>query len=104
MLTQTKLLTLLGALLLTSTALASDPQTERTNVEQWRAEAERVPDRHMRAFCLREAWECVRRLLIASGTPIIREHSECNEATANTRTGQPKSSNRLSVRGAALSR
>jgi uncharacterized protein (DUF1684 family) len=42
MLTQTKLLTLLGALLLTSTALASDPQTERTNVEQWRAE--RVAD------------------------------------------------------------
>ncbi len=26
----------------------------RRRVEQWRAEAERVPDRHMRAFCLRE--------------------------------------------------
>jgi hypothetical protein len=48
----------------------------RRRVEQWRAEAERVPDRHMKAFCLREAWECVRRLLIASGTPVIREHSE----------------------------
>jgi len=33
-----KLLTLLGAALLTSTALASDLQTERTNIEKWRAE------------------------------------------------------------------
>ena len=73
-------------------------------VEQWRAEAERVPDRHMRAFCLREAWECVRRLLIASGTPIIREHSDCNETTAYSRTGQLRSSNRPCVRVAAPSR
>jgi uncharacterized protein (DUF1684 family) len=42
MLSQTKLLPLLGALLLTATALASDLQTERTNVEQWRTE--RVAD------------------------------------------------------------
>jgi hypothetical protein len=121
----------------------------RRRVEQWCAEAERVPDRHMRAFCLREAWECVRRLLIASGTPIIREHSECplraavarnapcaisrkGALTVRTpasgtishrsksifcapcatvtrplpipRTGQLRSSNHPSVRGAALSR
>lgn len=37
-----RLLTILSALLLTSSALASDPQAERTNVEQWRAE--RVAD------------------------------------------------------------
>jgi hypothetical protein len=57
----------------------------RRRVEQWRAEAERVPDRHMKAFCLREAWECVRRLLIASGTPIIREHSGCPQRAAVAR-------------------
>jgi hypothetical protein len=48
----------------------------RRRVEQWRAEAEQVPDRHMRALCLREARECMRRLLIGSDTPIIREHGE----------------------------
>ena len=38
----TRLITLLGALLATSAALAGDLQTERTNVEQWRSE--RVAD------------------------------------------------------------
>jgi hypothetical protein len=60
----------------------------RCRVEQWRAEAERVPDRHMRAFCLREAWECVRRLLIAASTPIICEHSERPLRAAVARNGR----------------
>ena len=45
----------------------------RRRANEWRDEAVRVPAGPMRAFCLREACQCERRLWSSTNTPVIRE-------------------------------
>jgi len=45
----------------------------RVRADEWRDEAARAPAGPMRAFCLREARQCERRLRSSANTPIIYE-------------------------------
>lgn len=45
----------------------------RLRADEWRDEAARAPAGPMRAFCLREACQCERRLQSSASTPIIHE-------------------------------
>jgi hypothetical protein len=45
----------------------------RVRANEWRVEAVRAPAGPMRAFCLREARQCERRLWSSANTPIIYE-------------------------------
>ncbi|WP_158932270.1 hypothetical protein [Acidisphaera sp. S103] len=50
-----------------------DTLTLRRRANEWRDEAVRVPAGPMRVFCLREAWQCERRLRASANTPVIYE-------------------------------